>query len=434
MVNILYANDKPGVYPKSYYAATATKLESFPSLDGEQRADVCIIGGGYSGLSAALHLREKGYVVALLDAHRVGWGASGRNGGQVGTGQRVEQEALIESVGKEHARQLWRISEDAKALVQSLIKDHQIDCNYRSGVIHANHKPNWRENTKRHVELLQTEYGYEKIQYLNDSKLHDLLATESYFDGTFDRGAGYLHPLKYALGLARACAKAGVRIYERSEVLEIREGDPVAVKTANGKLAANFVIIAANGYLGGLHRKLSAHVMPINNYIIATEPLDEGLAHSLIANNAAVADSKFVINYYRMSEDRRLLFGGRESYRYKFPADIKSYVQTTMLKIYPQLQDVRIEYGWGGTLAITMNRMPYFDWLSSNIVTVGGYSGHGVSMATIAGAIAAEAIGGAAERFDVMRKVPTPPIPGGPALRMPLLALGMAYYSVRDRL
>ncbi|MCB2113248.1 MAG: FAD-binding oxidoreductase [Parvularculaceae bacterium] len=434
MVNILYANDTPGEYPQSYYAATATMLAPFDALAGSQRADVCIIGGGYSGLSAALHLRARGFDVALLDAHRVGWGASGRNGGQIGTGQRVEQEALIKSVGSEHARQLWEISEDAKTLVHTLIEKHAIDCGYRSGVIHANHKPHWRDDTMRHVELLNREYGYDKIRYVDDHELHEMLATSSYFDGTFDTGAGYLHPLQYALGLARACDKAGVRIYEKSEVLEIVEGDPATIRTPGGELRANYIVIAANGYFGALHRKLSAHVMPINNYIIATEPLEERLAQSLIANNAAVADSKFVINYYRMSQDRRLLFGGRESYRYKFPGDIKSYVRASMLKIYPQLQDVRIDFGWGGTLGITMNRMPYFDRLAPNILTVGGYSGHGVSMATIAGAIAAETIGGVAERFEAMNKAPTPPIPGGAALRVPLLALGMAYYSVRDRM
>lgn len=264
--------------------------------------------------------------------------------------------------------------------------------------------------------------------------MRGLLATDAYHDGWYDPAGYHLHPLRYALGLARGCAAAGVTICERSEVVEIQPGDKVRVKTKNGEVVANHAILAGNGYLGTLNRRVANRAIPINNYIIATEPLSDDLAKALIANDAAVADSKFVINYYRISDDQRLLFGGRESYRYRFPTDIKSYVRTAMLSVYPQLKDVRIDYGWGGTLAITMNRMPFFDWLAPNIATVGGYSGHGVMMATMGGALAAEAIAGTAERFDIMRRVPTPRVPGGYHARLPLLALGMAFYSLRDRL
>lgn len=434
MINVLYANDQAGVYPASYYAATATPLTSFAPLTGEQRCDVCVIGAGYSGMSAALHLRQRGYDVALLDAHRVGWGASGRNGGQVGTGQRVDQGDLIDMVGAEHARKLWTISEDAKALVVQLIDSLNIECDFQSGSLHANHKRKYTNESKRYVELLNSEYAYDKVRYVDRNEMRSLLATDAYFDGTFDAGAHHLHPLRYAFGLARGCADAGVTIYERSEVTQIKDGKTVRIETKDGALNARFCILATNGYMGALNRDTANRVIPINNYIIATEPLPEEIATSLIANNASVSDSKFVVNYYRLSEDRRLLFGGRESYRYKFPPDIKSFVREAMLSIYPQLKDAQVDFGWGGTLAITLNRMPHFKWLSPKMITIGGYSGHGVAMATMGGALAGEAIAGVAEKFDVMAKVPTPVFPGGHAARLPLLALGMAYYSLLDRL
>ena len=434
MLNVLYANDKPGEYPQSYYAATATPLDPFPDVKGDIKTDVCIIGAGFSGLSAALHLRKKGYEVALLDAHRVGWGASGRNGGQINSGQRLEQEALIKLVGDEHARDLWELSEAAKHLVLDLIKENNIECDLRSGIIHANHKAHYGEETAEHVKLMNEHYGYKDYRYLDQEELRSLLATTAYYNGSFDAAAWHLHPLRYVLGLAKACRDLGVDIYERSEVVELEETSPARIRTQSGSVTAEHVIVAANGYVGALSGKIAERVMPINNYIIATEPLPEETASSLIANNAAVADSKFVINYYRLSDDRRMVFGGRESYRYKFPDDIKSYVRTAMLKIYPQLENTRIDYGWGGTLAITINRMPYFDWLAPNIATVGGYSGHGVAMATMGGALAAEAVAGSAERFDLMARVPSKTIPGGRHARIPLLALAMAFYSIRDRL
>lgn len=431
---VLYANDRRGEYPDSYYAATADLPARAPALEGEHKSDVCIIGAGYAGLSAALHLRQLGFEVTVLDAHRVGWGASGRNGGQVGSGQRMEQPDLEKLVGASDARKLWDISEDAKALVQRLIADLNIDCDYRPGIIHTNHKPIWTDETKEYVEHLHETCDYDKISYVPREEMRELLATEAYYDGTYDSGSGHLHPLKYVLGIAKACIDAGVKIFEQSEVAETIEGAPVRVKTAAGEVEAQYLILAANGYLGKLNKHTANRVIPINNYIIATEPLSGEVAASLIRNNAAVADTKYVINYYRLSADNRLLFGGRESYRYRFPRDIKSFVRKAMLSIYPQLSDTKIDYGWGGTLGITMNRMPHFEWLAPNMITVGGFSGHGVAMATMAGALAAEAVSGVAERFDVMAKVPTKRIPGGYSARLPLLALGMAFYSLRDKL
>ncbi len=434
MVDTLYANEKPGDYPPSYYQATATATPPFDPLKGDLDVDVCVIGAGFTGLSAALHLRQAGFRVAVLDAHRVGWGASGRNGGQVGTGQRMDQMSLEELMGRDDAMKLWAIAEDAKTLVADLIAEHGIDCGYQAGVMEVNHKRRYSAETRDYVEHLQTHYDYDKVRYVPQDELRSLMATEDYYDGALDMGAGHLHPLRFAFGLARACDAAGVSIFERSEALSVEENARVEVKTAQGRIRADYLVMAVNGYCNGLNKRVTQRVMPINNYIIATEPLGEERARSLIANNAAVADSRFVVNYFRLSDDRRLLFGGRESYRYRFPGDIKSYVRKAMLRVYPQLAEARIDYGWGGVVGVTLNRLPYFEWLSPRMATLGGYSGHGVALATLGGALAAEAIGGVAERFSLMEKMPTQVFPGGGAMQWPLLALGMTYYSLRDKI
>ena len=432
--SILYMNEQRGAYPNSYYVTTTQPLPACAPLKGNRKTDVCIVGGGFSGLSAALHLRQRGFDVTLIDAQRLGWGASGRNGGQVGSDQRVEQIELVERVGAEHARRLWGLAEDSKALVASLIRDHDIECDYRPGIIHANHKRSFGAESKAYVAYLHEQYDYQQIRYVPEEEMRSTLATEAYFDGTYDAGAHYLNPFKYVQGLAKACLAAGVDVYEQTEALEIRDGDPVVVRTPDAQISASYLVLAVNGYGGRLNPRVADRVMPINNYIIATEPLSEELATSLIANDAAVADSKFVINYYHLSVDRRLIFGGRESYRYRFPPDIKAYVRRAMLSIYPQLADAKIDFGWGGALGITMSRMPYFEFLTPNTITIGGYSGHGVPTATLGGALAAEAIAGVAERFDVLAKIPALKFPGGGHARLPLLAMGMAYYSLRDRI
>ena len=355
-MNILYANDRPGKYPASYYHATAPELEKFASLQGDVTCDVCVIGAGYTGLSTALHLAEKNYDVILLDAHRIGWGASGRNGGQLASGQRVEQRGLEKMVGMDAAKTLWQLGRDANALVRHLIKKHKIDCDLKNGVIHANHRQRYTKHSQAEANHLNKVYGYDKISFLDHNSIRQLLDTNAYHSGTLDMGAAHLHPLKLAFGFAQAAVKAGVRIFEQTEVLNIQKTDPAKIITANGTITARFVALACNGYLGDLDKKTARHVMPINNFIIATEPLDKDLATLLIANNAAVADSKFVINYYRLLTDNRLLFGGGENYSYAFPKDIKNFVRKPMLEIYPQLKEVKIDYGWGGTLAITIDR------------------------------------------------------------------------------
>lgn len=433
-MNLLDANGSAGTYPNSYYLATTETLPAFPPLGGDTHAEICVIGAGYAGLSAALHLSEQGKKVTLIDAQRVGWGASGRNGGQVGTGQRLDQLTLERMLGPDHARRLWDIAESAKDLVRSRIAQHQIDCDYAPGIVYADHRRRLVAGTRAYVEHLNTIYGYKRISFLDRKSLADTIGTDVYFGGSLDWGAGHLHPFKYVLGLAKAARDAGVVIHERTRALAIERGTPVRILTDHGTISAEHLLIAANGYLGLLVPQVAARVMPINSYIAATEPLGAERAKALIPDNVAVADSRFVVNYYRLSTDTRMLFGGRESYGYKDPADISSAIRKRMLSIYPQLADLKIEYDWGGTLGITMNRMPRFVRLARNILNASGFSGHGVAMATMAGALMAETLTGHPKRFDAMAEVPGRRFPGCAAFRQPLLILAMLYYAFRDRI
>jgi gamma-glutamylputrescine oxidase len=431
-MNLLFANDRAGEYPPSYYAATATDIGRFAPLKGATKADVCIIGGGFTGLSAALHLAEAGLDVLLLEAHRVGFGASGRNGGQVGSGQRLEQDALEKMAGRDTARQLWDLAQDSKAMVKDLIAKHAMPCTFHPGIMHACFTDAEVRHSHAYAEKLARDYGYAEIDPLDRQGLQDILPSKLYVGGDLDRGAGHVHPLNFAIGLAQAALAAGARIHEGAHVHHITHGARPVVQTGQGRVECGHVILACNGYLGHLDGKVAGKVMPINNFMVATEPLGARKAE-VLRQNVAVADTKFVVNYWRLSDDDRLLFGGAESYGYKFP-DVKKVVSKPLYQIYPGLRDVKIDYAWGGTLAITMNRMPYFARVAPNVLSASGYSGHGVAMATLAGRLLAEAVRGQAGGFDVMASLPIPRFPGGVALRWPLLVLAMSWFSLRDRL
>ncbi|WP_029349760.1 FAD-binding oxidoreductase [Bosea sp. 117] len=420
-------------HPNSWYAATANPHPEHPALAGSVRADVCIIGGGYTGLSAALHLTEKGYDVVLLEASRVGSGASGRNGGQIHSGQRRDQDWIEARMGRDDAMKLWRMAEEAKALLHDLIARHNIDCDVRPGLIVADHKPGYVAHSHAYARKLNEVYGYPHAAPLSREELRALVGADIYHGGMIDRGAGHLHALNLALGLAAAASAAGARIFEGSRALAIREAAKVTVETATGAVEADWVLECGDGLQDGLDARVDHYVMPIANYIAATEPLGARAAE-VIANDAAVADSRFVVNYYRLSRDGRLLFGGGESYTRRLKADVGTFVRPYMLRVFPQLADARIDYGWGGLLGITMSRMPFVRRLSPRVLTAAGYSGQGVMLAPYFGRILAEAVAGQLGRFDVLETLPVPPFPGGPLMRWPLLVAGMSYYALRDRL
>ncbi|MCV2873549.1 FAD-binding oxidoreductase [Defluviimonas sp. WL0050] len=432
-MDILYANDRAGEYPRSWYADTAEAPGPYPEAAGDLSCDVCVVGAGFTGLSAALHLALRGFDVTLLDAHRVGWGASGRNGGQVGTGQRLDQEDLEKMVGLDHARALWDLAQESVALTKSLAAEHSPEAAFAPGIIHACHRARYVPHSRDYAEKMARDYNYDLIRPLDRDEMRAMVGSTAYHGGDIDMGGGHLHPLRYAFGLARAAHSKGVRIFERSKVTGIAEGTPATITTDKAKITARHVVLACNGYLGHLNSRVATRVMPINNFIVATEPMTADQQESLIKGNHAVADTKFVINYFRFSEDHRLLFGGAESYGYRFP-DIAKLVRKPMLEIYPQLRDIKVTHAWGGTLGITLNRMPHFERLTGNILSASGYSGHGVAMATLGGKLAAEAIAGQAERFDLMAQVPTRAFPGGVTFRWPLLVLGMVWFSLRDKL
>jgi len=432
-MDLLYANDTAGQHPRSWYAETAQTLPPFAPLDGETRVHVCIVGGGFTGLSAALHLAELGVEVLLVEAHRAGFGASGRNGGQLGSGQRVNQLGLEKMLGADAARTLWDMGADAKALVRRLIAEHDIACHLKDGIALAGSTQAQVDDLHRYADHLATAYDYAPVEALDAKSFAALCPSPDYTGGMLDMGAGHLHPLALCFGLAQAAVAAGARICEDTHVKSIARGDPAILMTDKGRIVADHVILAANGYLGGLDAQVASRVMPINNFVVATERLGERAAE-VLTRDIAVSDSRFVVNYFRLSHDKRLLFGGGESYGYRFPSDIAAKVRKPMMQIFPSLRDVAITHAWGGTLAITMKRMPYLTRLAPNVLSASGYSGHGVGNAVQAGALMAQAVRGQADGFDTMSAIPSVPFPGGVRLRNPLLALAMSWYALRDRL
>ncbi len=430
-VNLLFSNDTRGRYPESWYAATADLPAPRPTLAGAERADVCVVGGGYTGLSAALHLAEAGFSVVLLEAHRVGFGASGRNGGQLGSGQRQDQMTLEKMLGRDAARHMWALAEDAKALLRGLTARHGIACDLRNGIAWAGRAPGSVRELHDYAGFMQAQYGT-SLEVLDRDAFAAVCPSPAYCGGVLDMSAAHLNPLRLALGLAAAARSAGARIYENAWVHDIRPGARLRVATESGHVEADHLILACNGYLGGLDRSVAARVMPINNFIVATEPLGARAAE-VLTRDIAVSDDRFVVNYFRLSADRRLLFGGGESYGYRFPRDIRRTVSKPMLEVFPTLRDVRLDYAWGGTLAITMSRLPHLARIGTNVLSASGYSGHGVGNAVQAGKLMADAVAGQSAGFDAYAALPTPRFPGGSAFRNPLLALAMTWYALRDK-
>lgn len=417
----------------SYYAATATPFAAQPPLAGDAEADVCVVGGGFTGLSAALSAVEAGFSVILLEANRVGWGASGRSGGQMIPGMRWHAGDLVNTFGAERARTLFTVATTARSRVHHRIAMHGIDCDLRGGHLTAACKPRHFVDMQREVECLQHVMGYDAARLIEPALLPDYVGSALYHGGLFDADGGHLHPLNYAIGLAKAALDAGVVIHEDSAATGIDHGRPVVVTTPRGRVTARHAVLACDSLMGSAEPDLARYTMPVGNYNVATEPLGEDAARRLIPSGAAVSDSRFVLNYYRLSADNRLIFGGGEKYSLHAPVDIVAFVRPYLEEVFPGLRDVRIDYGWGGLVGVTMNRLPHFGRVGNSFFAH-GYSGQGVLLSTLAGEMIAEAMRGTAERFDIFASLPMQPFPGGRLFRHPLYVVGMLWYALRDRL
>ncbi|KQV54845.1 MULTISPECIES: FAD-binding oxidoreductase [unclassified Caulobacter] len=415
----------------NWYEATAHDRPDLPPLQGDTQADVCVVGAGFTGLGAASTLAPVAKVV-VLEADRVGSAATGRNGGQVHTGQRRDQAWLEKAVGRDDAMALWRLAEDARAHFKTLTDT--IPCDWRPGMIHARHKRGGEAEDAAHVALMAERYGYDQLALVDAADLAVELGTDAYHGGLVDRGGGHVHPLNLALGMARQATAAGAVIHERTRAEAWRrEGGKIVVETVSGRVTCEQLILTGDGSLNAMAGAARARVMPINNFIAVTEPLG-ALADTIIRSNAAVSDSRFVVNYFRKTADGRLLFGGGENYRPGFPRDIAGLVRKNLLKVYPQLADVAITHAWGGTLGITMSRMPFVGEVAPGVRAASGYSGQGVMLAPYVGRLLAEAALGKTAGVELLARVPTPPFPGGRLLRWPLTVAGLSWYALRDRL
>jgi gamma-glutamylputrescine oxidase len=420
----------------SYYAATGSEpaRAGRAMLKGEFTADVGIIGGGIAGCSAALHLAQRGYRVALLEARFVGYGASGRSGGQTIFGLAASQKTLIAQVGRDAARRLFDLSIEALDLTQSLIREHGIDCDYRPNHVHVATKPRHLQELDEWLHELHHDYGYESARLLNRDELRAHVRSERYLGGIIDPRSGHLHPLKYTQGLARAAEACGVCIFENTQALGYEDGTLVLVRTAQGTVRCRHLVLCGNAYLGPVAPVLARRILGVGTYIIATEPMEAARARALLPSNAAIADINWILDYFRLSADHRLLFGGRVSYSAFEPPHLAESLQRRMVRVLPETQDLKVQYAWGGYLDITMSRAPDFGRLAPNVYYTQGFSGHGMSLTGLAGKLVAEALAGTAERFDVFARLPHRDFPGGPLLRRPSLVLAMLYYRLRDML
>jgi gamma-glutamylputrescine oxidase len=422
-------------YLDTYYAASARLPSPTPALAGTVRADVCVVGGGIAGCSAALSLAERGYRVVLLEGERIGWGASGRSGGQAIFGTAAEQSAIEQMLGFEDARRVWDVSLAGLALLKQRIERYRIDCDWVDGWLLAAIKQRQWADIQAWQANMARRYDYTSTRLMERDELRSTVASERYVGALYDRNSGHLHPLRYTLGLARAATEAGVEIHESSRVLAFNRRDRrLQVTTAAGAVDCAQLVLAGNAWLGGTAPPLQRKLMSIGSYVIATEPLGEQRARELIANNAALCDSNWILDYFRLSNDHRLLFGGRVNYSLMNVRAVAPATRARMINVFPQLRTVRVEYAWGCLLDITLNRAPHFGRLEPDVYFLQGFSGHGMALAGIAGQLAAEAIAGSAERFDVFSRIPHRDFPGGMLLRRPALALAMLWYRLRDLL
>ena len=417
----------------SYYAATVNAATGYPPLQGEQKADVCVVGAGFTGIATALTLAERGYSVAVLEANRVGWGASGRNGGQLIHGING-QEKIRKKHGEGVADLLWELTWRGHEIIHERVEKYAIDCDLKNGFVEAAVKPRqlaYIEETAEELQRRQFPYEYE---VWDRDKTRAMLGTDAYVGGLFCQRDGHLHPLNLCIGEARAAQGLGVRIFEQSPVAGIEHGARPKVYTAAGSVQAEALVLAGNAY-GRLEPKhLNGLVFPAGSYIIGTEPLAEEVVAEINPLDLAVCDLNEIVDYYRLSADKRLLFGGNCNYSGRDPTDIKRYILPKMLKVYPQLKGVRIDYQWGGKIGIVLNRILAVGRINNNVYYCQGYSGHGVNATHIMGEVLADAIGGALEKFDLFADMKRLRIPGSQWMGNQIIALGMLYYRLKDLL
>ena len=419
---------------RNYYSASVPAEAPRPPLAGEASCDVAVVGGGIAGCSAALHLAERGLRVVLLEAERVGFGASGRSGAQLIFGYACGQEKIERLVGHEAATAMWQVTAEGLELVRERVARHRIDCDLSWGQLHVALKSRQRDDLEQECEELASRYGYRSGRMLDRGEVEARLATKRYVAGLLDTRSGHCHPLKYVRGLARAAEAAGAVIHEDSRVTRLGRGPVVTLATTRGQLRAKQVVLAGNAYLGGLVPELQRKIMPGGPHLVAPEPPGEAPATAPLPANLSAADVNFVLDYFRLSADRRLLFGGRVSYSGLDPLGTERATRARMLKVFPQLADARVDYAWGGYVDITMNRAPHFGRLDGNLYFLQGFSGHGMALTGIAGKLVAEAVAGETGRFDLFGRIGHRDFPGGPALRRPALVLGMLWYRLRDLL
>ncbi|SDT20977.1 gamma-glutamylputrescine oxidase [Halopseudomonas xinjiangensis] len=414
----------------SWYQSTANPAPAHPTLHGTERADVCVVGGGFTGISAALELAEAGRRVIVLEAERIGWGCSGRNGGQINPGPACDHSVLVSQLGTEDARKVWELTVAGVELLRCRVARHRIECNLKSGILLVANKPRHVDELHAWQASLQA-LGYDRLTFHDRTSLTGLVAAD-YHAGVMDEGGGDLHPLNYVLGLGDAAARAGARVFEQSAVLDWQEDAAgVVVRTATGQVRAGHLLLAGNAYVGGLLPWHARRFMPIGSYIGATRPLG-ALAEQLIPSRAAVCDMKHLLDYYRLSHDNRLLFGGRASSYDARPERIEPAMRKRMATVFPQLAGERFDFLWGGKVAMTLNKAPQFGRLGQRVLFAQGYSGQGVALSGLAGQLMAQAVIGRSEGFDLFARMRHAPVPPGAPLHTAIRALALLWYRLRD--
>ena len=415
----------------------ADHVDALPPLKQErkERYDVAIIGGGLTGVTAALHLAEHGYDVVLLEAETIGSGGSGRNGGHLCQGWPSDFHHISNQLNTHDADLAWQAGMAAVDMVASRISKHNIACDLQFGYLHA-------ALHQRHLnELLEMQdewsrRGYNQLTALTDrNALTPHINSQSYCGGLYDSGSGQIQPLKYLMGLALAARAAGAHILENSRVIKINRSAKKTLHLQNTPLlTADRVLLCGNAYLTdiGLPDMLR-RLAQVTSSVLATTSLSENMIQHILPSRATVADCNTALNYYRIDADNRMIFGGRASYTNVNLGNVEADLRRRMAAVFPVLADAETDRVWSGRIGITVNRIPHFGRTDDDIYFVQGFSGHGVALTGLAGTILADAIMGDAERFDVMQSLRHTPFPGG-ILRTPALALGMSWYKLKDRL